>query len=110
MMNTSAASYAYGTEIRMVAYARHDDACRFVCRMTEYVWPLLCNVSWPMAVTTTIAKTKRQFIEELQAPAALTLVSAHGPRLDDPAAPFSPRIGDKTPENRVELRELSGDN
>ena len=92
----------YGTEIRMIAYARHTDACRFVSQMTAHLWPLMRNITWPAIVASTIATTKEQLIVELQAPAALTLVSAHGPAMNDPANPFSPRIGDKTLRNRIE--------
>lgn len=93
----------YGTEIRMIAYARHTDACRFVSQMTAHVWPFMRSLTWPAIVTTTIATTKEQLLAELQAPAALTLVSAHGPAKNI----RSPRIGDGTPRNRIELRELA---
>ena len=100
----------YGTEIRMIAYASHEDACRFVSETTAHLWPLMQSVTWPAIVATTIVTTKEQLIVELQAPAALTMVSAHGPAMNDPNNPFSPRIGDGTPEKRIELRELGQHN
>jgi hypothetical protein len=95
-----------GTEIRMIAYASHPDACTFVSGMTALLWPLVRYSTWSAVVVTTIVKTKRQFLAALQAPAAVTLVSAHGATKND----LSPRIGDGTDENRIRLPELGEPN
>ena len=79
------------TAIRMIAYARHNDACTFVTQMTGHIWPLLRQVSWPVTLITTIVTTKEQMLTELQAASALTLVSAHGPAPEH--ASVCPRIG-----------------
>lgn len=102
----NAAGAPYGTAIRMIAYARHREACRFVSQMTAHIWPFMRSIAWPVIVTTTIVTNEEQFKQELQAPAALTLVSAHGPARGTPAARFS-RIGDGTRQNRIEFGKLS---
>lgn len=88
---------ADGAQIRMIAYAGHEQAAAFVQQMAARANTLSPGSAYPQIVT-----ARDAFLLALQARAALTVVSVHGPKKEEPA----PFIGDGSDENRIDFREL----